>query len=454
MVFITEDLVRKRSEHNNYEISTLEELSLHQQDIEAIDNLDKWCKKLKILYLQSNLISKIENVGKLKQLEYLNLALNNVSRIENLAGCESLNKLDLTVNFIAELTSVESLKRNEFFKELYLTGNPCTQFEGYREYVIATLPQLKQLDGREVERSERILATQRYSELRDSILQQQEIYNKNQRKQKERKENKDKNDQWYTDTTTNTKCENVLEDQPDCSEEISEDEKEKKYWSERTEYTPESRVEMHNHIKEQNELKEKQKMKNTEPNPSARQVRFFKDDGEPLNVNTSKIQFILHDKEEEGMYVLDVHCYKYMDTSLIDVDVQPKYVRVVIKGKFLQIVLLEKVNPDKCVAQRSETTGHLLVKMPKSSDVIHGKARKGKNKSVFKPSDDNRKLTQTLDGGQTSQSNVKKDTLSLSDLADIVKDRPVENKIESFKSKKIEPEPVDFVDDPDVPPLI
>jgi len=56
---ITETLVRKRSEHNELEISTLEELSLHQQDIEKIEYLDKWCRNLKILYLQSNLIDRI-----------------------------------------------------------------------------------------------------------------------------------------------------------------------------------------------------------------------------------------------------------------------------------------------------------------------------------------------------------------------------------------------------------
>ena len=31
---VTEELVRKRAEHNNCEITTLEELSLHQLDIE------------------------------------------------------------------------------------------------------------------------------------------------------------------------------------------------------------------------------------------------------------------------------------------------------------------------------------------------------------------------------------------------------------------------------------
>jgi protein TilB len=86
MVRITEELVRKRAEHNNGEISTLEELTLHQSDIERIEHLDKWCRDLKILYLQSNLIQRIENVGRLKKLEYLNLALNNIERIENLEG--------------------------------------------------------------------------------------------------------------------------------------------------------------------------------------------------------------------------------------------------------------------------------------------------------------------------------------------------------------------------------
>ena len=42
----------------------------------------------------------------------------------------------------------------------YLTGNPCTDYNGYREFVIASLPQLKWLDGKEIARSERIAATQ------------------------------------------------------------------------------------------------------------------------------------------------------------------------------------------------------------------------------------------------------------------------------------------------------
>jgi protein TilB len=136
-------LLRKRSEHNDGELSTLKEISLHQFDIEKIENLDVYCRNLEILFLQSNQITKIENLHKLKRLEYLQLALNNIKVIENLEGCESLKKLDLTVNFIEDLICVENLKQNDLLEQLYLVGNPVTEIQGYRSFVIHTLPQLK-----------------------------------------------------------------------------------------------------------------------------------------------------------------------------------------------------------------------------------------------------------------------------------------------------------------------
>jgi protein TilB len=140
---IDEALLRKRSEHNDGELSTLKEVSLHQFDIEKIENLDIYCRNLEILFLQSNQICKIENLHKLKRLQYLQLALNNIKVIENLERCESLEKLDLTVNFIEDIFCVENLKNNELLRQLYLVGNPVTEIPGYRSFVIHTLPQLK-----------------------------------------------------------------------------------------------------------------------------------------------------------------------------------------------------------------------------------------------------------------------------------------------------------------------
>jgi len=67
----------------------------------------------------------------------------------------------------------------EFLGELYLTGNPCTEYEGYKDFVIATLPKLKKLDGIEIEKSERIEAMQNLHPIRGDIIHQQRIYAKN-----------------------------------------------------------------------------------------------------------------------------------------------------------------------------------------------------------------------------------------------------------------------------------
>lgn len=173
---VTEQLIRKKSEHNELIIGTLEELSLHQEDVEKIEHVHNWCRELKILLLQSNLIGKIENLSKLKKLEYLNLALNNIERIENLDALESLSKLDLTLNFIGDLISVNNLRDNYNLKELILTGNPCTDYRGYREYVITVLPQLNTLDGACIKRHERITANAQFTDNKERIAQLQAEY--------------------------------------------------------------------------------------------------------------------------------------------------------------------------------------------------------------------------------------------------------------------------------------
>ncbi|KAF0757135.1 protein tilB isoform X1 [Aphis craccivora] len=72
----TIELIRKRSEHNEGEIGTLEEISLHQEDITKIENLQNWCKDLKILLLQSNLIFKIVFMRLIYEIVLDQIALN------------------------------------------------------------------------------------------------------------------------------------------------------------------------------------------------------------------------------------------------------------------------------------------------------------------------------------------------------------------------------------------
>ena len=183
MPVITRDLLRKRAEHNEGMISTLEEVTLHQEELENINEvLGMTCKKMKILYLQNNIINKIENLTHLKELEYLNLALNNISKIEGLQNCEFLKKLDLTVNFI-DVDNLESSMNNlaslDRLRDFYLMGNPAeANWPNFKSYVIAKLPQITNLDGLEITRSMQIIACQQLpsltTELRELAMEKRQ----------------------------------------------------------------------------------------------------------------------------------------------------------------------------------------------------------------------------------------------------------------------------------------
>ncbi|CAH8566633.1 unnamed protein product [Schistosoma turkestanicum] len=385
MVLITEDLIRKRAEHNEGEIYSLEEVSLHQQNIERIEFIENWCKNLKILYLQNNLIPKIENLSKLKNLEYLNLALNNIEKIENLEGCESLKKLDLTVNFIGDLCSVESLVDVHFLEELYLTGNPCTEYPGYREFVVATLPQLKSLDGVEITKSERIIAFQNLQHIRPIIKE---------------KESQHKLKRISEKAEALRRKERFSKTNGDSSSTIADSEE---FWSEKVPYTPESRIETHEYMQQ----KEKSKQQTTDSRRKTQvNMKYFAKDGRPYNINTAKLEFSLKEDtlDNHDVYILDISVYKHMDTALIECDIQVNYVRVTLKGKVFQLALPDEVLADASNVKRSLTTGHLLITMPKASHEVRRYTNNGHKISHEKS---NRKNQSSVQDTNKLNDNIK-----------------------------------------------
>jgi len=301
--------------------------------LKKIENLDVYCRNLEILLLQNNQISKIENLNKLKCLKYLNLALNNITKIENLEGCESLEKLDFTVNFIEDITCVASLKNNIHLRELYLVGNPCTKIEGYREYVINTLPQLKVLDGQEILKSERILAKQDIDEIISEMPEIKSSYEE----------------------------EEDTESEVDLSTLTIEERQQRLHTA--TKYTPKSRLEAARELaalrEAQNPTKEKKKkVKKSKP-------IFTPDGSRVLQRNEGKypFQFTSTDK----LLILEVFISKFLETSLIDVDVHPTWIRVTIKGKDLVLTLDEEVYCDdnNVTCERSKCSGTLMITMVK-----------------------------------------------------------------------------------------
>ncbi|XP_026757162.2 protein tilB [Galleria mellonella] len=431
MVQITVEMVRKKAEHHDGLLAPLEEIALHQENIEKIEFIQDWCPKLKILLLQSNLIAKIENLNKLKHLTYLNLALNNIEVIENLERCESLQKLDLTLNFIGDIISVENLINNYNLNNLYLVGNPCTDYDNYRDFVIGTLPQLESLDGKDIERSDRIKALQNLKIIMSDILFEQENYKYQRMKQKSRLE---KNIQ--------SKWENEYKD-------MDPDERNKKFWSEKCEHAPEVRYE----IEKMRQLK--LNSYNTEKQvEEKREYKLFASDGRPFNINQPKIAFMFNDSEPDK-YILDLAVYKYLDTSLVDIDVQPNYVRVIIKGKIFQLHLPEEVNTTNSTAQRSQTTGRLLVIMPKANANF-------KKPSLLKSSTANsQKYTeQNIENCDLKRGQSKREFLEIGPADNVLDFTKMTRNISKpsyidlrFKLQSKQTSP-DFVDDPSVPDLI
>uniref|UniRef100_A0A670YHZ0 Leucine-rich repeat-containing protein 6 n=1 Tax=Pseudonaja textilis TaxID=8673 RepID=A0A670YHZ0_PSETE len=403
---VTEELVRQRAEHNNCELFSLEEVSLHQQNIEKIEHLDKWCRNLKILYLQNNLISKIENVSRLKKLVYLNLALNNIEKFENLEGCEDLQKLDLTANFIGELSSVKILKNNIHLEELFLIGNPCTDFEGYRQFVVATLQQLRFLDCKEITRSERIQALQHYPELERKIYQQEQTYRLKREeekkeaerrmleKQKERKEKKKRQhvgfeQQSHTDIKTPIYYSvEGAENHHNCEGDgefrnliLEDDDEDREFWDEPVPHTPEARLEIHQYLEEKR-------------------------------------------KEKENRYISWVFFFL----------------------KAFQLVLPEEVKPDSSIAKRSQTTGHLVINMPKVGQTFNSDI-----KITTAPSSN---LQSQHEGLEKLEIDPTK--YSFPDVTTIVhkKDQVGQGPLRLQQPKAENAENLSFEDNPEVPPLI
>ena len=342
---ITEQLLRKKAEHNEGMLSNLEEVALHQLEIEKIEMFDKLCRHIQILLLQNNLIEKMENLNKLKELKYLNLALNNISIIEGLENSESLEKIDFTCNFITGATylrSIWNLKKCASIREIYLTGNPCTDFPKYRELLVAVVDQLNIIDGKEVLPSERIQSKQVYEP--NVVL-----------------------------------LEEFAQMQADKEAQLTKEERDRAY-------TKEYRRNMYldNSKNKEEEIKKEHLIK---PKISTQ----FLPNGEMRQCNEGKYEFGLKEYEDALFTTFSIKVPKFMDTSLVKAEVYPFFVSVRIKDKLTQIKLWEEVKTTPVSVQRSAVTGDLVIKLEKMKydQVLARKLKLEQGKSKDKEANPN-----------------------------------------------------------------
>lgn len=380
MVRLTADVIRRKSEHNEGTMADLEEIALHQLEIERIEAIGPLCRRLRILYLQNNIIGKMENLKHLKELEYLNLALNNITKIEGLESCESLRKLDLTVNFVAcaDLeASARNLQCNKMLRELYVVGNPFSDWDGHKDYLCAMLPWLVKIDGTDITKAERIRAHQRMPELEAELagrIAQERLAamaamaakpsgSKCTIREADEEEEGEKGEKGECDE---------LERDASAAAASSEQEEE-----ENAPYTPELRTEMYREMAEEKaekEAREKERMpreRNYSHEHGAAVAQAYEQqyfgDGRVRQCNEGGLRFAFD--EDPDNFFFEVDLPRHADTSLVDCEVFPRFVQVIFKDKTLRVAVPggddEEVRADESRCERSKASGKLTVTMPK-----------------------------------------------------------------------------------------
>ncbi|KAE8965589.1 hypothetical protein PR002_g28639 [Phytophthora rubi] len=144
--------------------------------------------------------------------------------------------------------------------------------------------------------------------------------------------------------------------------------------TEKVPYTPHTRREMYLEMAEQKEEEEARRRENqpkernteAEHEEALRKARVLEErgDGAIRQCNEGKWEFRLTDEILD--VILEVDLPRFLDSSLVDVDVHPSYVSIVAKNKVLRLKFPELVHSDAGKAERSKITGTLRLTLPKA----------------------------------------------------------------------------------------
>jgi protein TilB len=327
---ISLELIRKRTQDHEGLLADLRDLDLHQDHLREIGPvLNRTCPNLRRLYLHNNLLCQLmpRDFSRLGGLRVLVLALNNLSSIPCLEHQRALEYLDVSFNLIGLhgfKASLDGLKNLTNLCDLYLTANPCErEWEGCRMFVIASLPQLKRLDGADIDESERVLAAQQWDRWNVNLVEMMEhspALSVHDRHQTEREA---MSDQWVA-----------------IQEKIEKDRRQSVM----------SVAPLRKHV------------------DVVQATRVQELHGERRNVNEGHYPFDLDYKRDH--LVISIFTPKEIPTDDIDLDVKADYVSLVVQAQVLRVRLPHSIRKDEAQAQRSQATGTLLLVLPTIHDIV------------------------------------------------------------------------------------
>jgi len=108
--------------------------------------------------LCANDIDDVRLLRQMPNLEILSLSVNKIESLKEFANCGRLEELYVRNNKISDLSELRFLKNLRNLRVLWLSENPCADHQYYREYIINTLPQLQNIDNKNITQEERTTA--------------------------------------------------------------------------------------------------------------------------------------------------------------------------------------------------------------------------------------------------------------------------------------------------------
>ena len=84
----------------------------------------------------------------------------------------------------------------------------------------------------------------------------------------------------------------------------------------------------------------------------------------PRQRNLAQVEYIMKEDDIYGEILVDITLSKYLDTSLLQVDIHPLWFQILIQKKSFLLHLSEEILVEKSKIQRITSTGHLHIKMP------------------------------------------------------------------------------------------
>ena len=131
----------------------------------GVDKLDRESlgrfKTLEVLWLNDNKLSKVKGLEDNFRLKHLYLHNNRIASLVNSSCClkelKHLETLQLSGNMLQDLqATLKVLVKLTSLRQLNMQGNPLTNEQSYREWVIYTLPWLEVLDNFGVTQFEKV----------------------------------------------------------------------------------------------------------------------------------------------------------------------------------------------------------------------------------------------------------------------------------------------------------